>query len=380
MGRGIAAALVAGAVVAPVSALGLGVGPVWADAPGPAVSGSSAPGPVPGLHARVFATGGSWTDPDEVVPMDGMLFVDYQNGVGPTGLPSATGATRSTIVEYSGAGKVEASWSVAGHCDGLLADASGLFLVGTVNEDGSSSAFEIFPFANPPEQFVSLSYQPGTLPHGGGTDSIVQDGWRYLISASAPAPAPADVPAVYVGQIVGGTVDVSSLFSDTATATLANVGADEGSKVALALTDPDSSIMVPWFSPRFAGDFLLDSQGDGEQVYVSDPGGPHQRLSVLDLSQSVDDTVWAPGPYATLYASDAAHDTIWAVTGGFAPGTAVTAVTPGDANTPGPGPNYLGLTDMATGKISPLGLPQVEPKSLSFTFGGWPAWIGPDVG
>jgi hypothetical protein len=53
---------------------------------------------------------------------------------------------------------------------------------------------------------------------------------------------------------------------------LAWVGA--GGSVAPMLTDPDSSEDVPFFAPRFAGDFMLTSQGDQEQVFVSDAGGP----------------------------------------------------------------------------------------------------------
>ena len=75
--------------------------------------------------------------------------------------------------------------------------------------------------------------------------------------------------------------------------TVANVNSpDFGNSTQLALTDPDSNEVVPRSSPRFGGDFMLTSQGDLQQIYVSGAGTPHQRLAALTLSQSVDDTAW----------------------------------------------------------------------------------------
>ena len=39
--------------------------------------------------------------------------------------------------------------------------------------------------------------------------------------------------------------------------------------VRLALTDPDSNEDVPSYAPRFAGEFMLTSQGDQEQIFVA---------------------------------------------------------------------------------------------------------------
>ena len=68
---------------------------------------------------------------------------------------------------------------------------------------------------------------------------------------------------------------VHPLFSDEAQATVANSaagsGAGAGKIVHLALTDPDSSEVVPSMAPRFRGDFMLTSQGDQQQIYVSTP-------------------------------------------------------------------------------------------------------------
>ena len=99
---------------------------------------------------------------------------------------------------------------------------------------------------------------------------------------------------------------------------MANVGPTLGQTVKLALTDPDSNEIVPPDAPRFAGDFMLTSQGDQEQIFV-DPWT--HRLSVLSLTQSVDDTAWPLGEQGTLYATDSTNDAVDAVTGTFPTGS-----------------------------------------------------------
>src|SRR5207245_10787665 len=44
-----------------------------------------------------------------------------------------------------------------------------------------------------------------------------------------------------------------------------------GATTTLALTDPDSNAIVPAASPRFAGQFMLDSQGDGQLIFAPLP-------------------------------------------------------------------------------------------------------------
>jgi hypothetical protein len=152
---------------------------------------------------------------------------------------------------------------------------------------------------------------------------------------------------------------VSPLFGDEDTATVANTGPQEGQKVALALTDPDSSEVVPSGAPRFAHDFMLDGQGDQQQIFVG-RGNLSKSLSVLSLSQAVDDTAWAIGP-GVLYGTDSTNDAVDVLGGTF--GTdPIVAVTPCGANTapstcpslPDFPPNYLGSLDPWTGAITPV--------------------------
>jgi hypothetical protein len=163
------------------------------------------------------------------------------------------------------------------------------------------------------------------------------------------------------------------VFGDEAIARVANGGASQGSTAHLALTDPDSSEIVPAFAPRFAGDFMLTSQGDEEQIFRNATG----VLSVLKLSASVDDTAWPSTPSGTLYAVDNGADTIDTATGPWVRGSVVAAVTPCDedgapANCPGPGfrANYLGTVDPQSGQITPLTLTDHVPQPQGLLFLG----------
>ncbi len=324
------------------------------------------------------------TKPDDITRLGDELFVGFQNGVGPQGEPSPDGNTDSTIVGFGPSGHVLGQWDITGKADGVTADPALGAVIATVNEDANSSLDVIEPGAGPTGMVVPYHYNE-PLPHGGGTDAIsVVDG-RLLISASAPGtsglPAPQPTyPAVYSVTLDPGAkvATVTPVFNDGDAATVANVNSPQfGHSTALALTDPDSNEVVPGDAQRFGGQFLLTSQGDLQQIYVSDPGRAHQHLSVLSLSQAVDDTAWVTGSWGTLYATDSTHDTVDTVTGWFQPGQTLVAATPCGSNSapsvcpvlPAFPPNYLGTLNPWTGQVQPLvvkGQPFVPQGGLLF--------------
>lgn len=351
-------ALMAGALAASL----LAAGPARASSPGSR--------PIGDLTIRSFATGtGTRSQPDDMTRLGGRIFVAWQNGVGADGTPNPTnGVATSDVIEYAPNGAQLNDWSIPGHVDGLTADPAARRVVVTSNEDADSALYTITPSLPAVQQVESYAFSPTPLPHGGGTDAISIFHGRILVSASNP-PGGTDVPAVYIASLANGTATLTPLFSDTAAATQANTGPGFGSPVTLALTDPDSNEVVPEASPRFSGDFVLDSQGDLQQIYtggtLADP-----ELSALNLSQSVDDTAFLTSTHGVLYASDSHADAVYAITGDFQPGAAIVAVTPGNANSapPNPGPNYLGTLNLWTGAISPLAT-TVQPKGLLFAPG-----------
>ena len=317
------------------------------------------------------------TKPDDITRIGGDLFTAFQNGVGPQGQASPDGNRDSTIVEFTLSGVVVNQWDIRGKCDGLTANTPAGLVVATVNEDAKSSLYTIAPFTS---QIVHYDYYK-PLPHKGGTDAISFYNGLMLISASAPgttgaaAPKPY-YPAVYVVSLSQPKhlAFFHALFFDESHATVANVS-HFGHPVKLGPTDPDSNEVVPSFEPRFAGDFMLTSQGDKQQIYVNAPGSKHQRLWVFKLSQSVDDTAWATSFHGAFYATDNGAGTVDVITVPFGPGYALVAVTPCGANNapatcPGPGfpKNYLGQLSMITGHIVKLALhgASLHPQGLIF--------------
>ena len=317
------------------------------------------------------------TQPDDITRIGGKLFTGFQNGVGPQGEPSTDGNRDSTVVEFTPNGRVIRQWDIRGKCDGLTADPHKGQVIATVNEDLHSSLYRIDLRSG----HVTHYLYSRPLPHHGGTDAITFYHGMMLISASAPgttgaaAPNPA-YPAVYTVTLKQRThvALVRPLFYDESKATAAN-GPHSGKTVRLGLTDPDSSEAVPPVAPRFAGDFMLTSQGDLEQIYVHRAGTKAQHLSVLTLSRSVDDTAWATAWHGAFYATDHDADRVDVISGVFWPGLALVAVTPCNANSapatcPAPGfpANYLGQLNMHTGQITRLKLrgASLEPQGLIF--------------
>jgi hypothetical protein len=319
----------------------------------------------------------SLTQPDDITVIRRNLFTGFQNGVGPQGQASTDGNRDSTIVEFTQNGQVVRQWDIRGKCDGLTADPYNGRVIATVNEDANSSLYSIDPWSR---QVTHYAYNK-PLPHHGGTDAISFHNGMMLISASAPgttgaaAPNPA-YPAVYsvTQNRVRHLAFIHALFYDEAHATAAN-GPHFTRTVKLGLTDPDSNEVVPWVAKRFAGDFMLTSQADQEQIYVHGAGTRWQHLSVLALSQSVDDTAWATARHGAFYTTDHDGDTVDVVSSTFRPGTVFVAVTPCDAGNapatcPAPGfpANYLGQLNTYTGQITPVKLrgASLHPQGLIF--------------
>jgi hypothetical protein len=311
------------------------------------------------------------TQPDDIVTLGGNLYVGFQNGVGSQGEPSGSGNLDSTIAEFTPAGSVVKQWDVTGKIDGMGADPATGQVIATVNEDSKSSLYTVSGGT-----VTHYTYTPSPLPHLGGTDAVAVYKGKILISASAPGTsgkAPASAPAVFAVTLNAGakTAAAAPFFADNATATGVNAP-NASNKVTLALTDPDSNEVVPSSSPEFAGDFMLNAQGDKELIFS---GASGQNLQVLKISNPVDDTAWATSASGSLYTTDSGADTVDAITGPFKPGTAYTAVAPCNANSapsacpspPAYPPNSLGTINLKTGAVGTVALNGVvAPKGLIF--------------
>jgi hypothetical protein len=337
-----------------------------------------------GIEHRNSSTGAmeAIAQPDDITHLGRDIFVGFQNGVGPQGQASTSGNADSTIVEFNRFGEEVAQWDVPGKTDGVTADPLIRGVIATVNEDANSSLYVIHPGSGTP---VHYSYNE-PLPSDGGTDAISIYHGMILISASAPGTTGAGAPQATYPAVYSATLDpgadvatVTPLFFDEDDAVVANAGSGEGQTVALALTDPDSNEDVPFYAVRFAGDFMLTSQGDQQQIFVRHAGQPNQSLEVLNLSASVDDTAWPSTSDGAIYTTDNDNDTVNRITGPFRPGEVFAAVTPCDQNDapatcPGPGfpPNYLGQINPWTGQIAhvPVAGRSFEPQGMLFLGSG----------
>jgi len=77
---------------------------------------------------------------------------------------------------------------------------------------------------------------------------------------------------------------------------------------------------------------------------------------------AADDFTWATTGEGTLYAVDTSANTISAIKGPFAPGTAFISVPKSDTGVAG----YVGTVNLTTGSVTPLGISLTNPKGLLF--------------
>lgn len=323
-------------------------------------AGAATPAVPAGYVAVAFGTApAGLTNPDDITRLGKDFFVSYQNNAGPDGTPAGS---QSTVVEFSPEGTAVNQWNLTGRCDGLTADSAGQRLLATINEDANSSLAVIRPHAAPADQVRQFSYSPDPATvSGGGTDAITVFRGRIYVSASNPSGP--TVPALYrlTLPVHGTTASLRPVFNDNAQALQGNSGAS--GSVTLNLTDPDSNAAVPARSPRFAHDFMLDSQGDSQLIFASHLGTAQQTLTLLNLGgPQVDDVRWANTSNGSLYVVDQKANQVWRITGPFPDGTAYTSI-PNDSPAD---PGTIAALDLTTGAITPFATNLISPKGLIY--------------
>ena len=320
----------------------------------PAVA-SAAPTAPSGYTLSTFATAPTGASgPDDITYLDGHVFVGWQNGVGTKGEPGTGGKAYSTLVEYSRSGHAQRSWHLTGKVDGLGADQRTGTVIATVNEDGNSSLYTI----RAPRKVTHYTYSPapdsstaGGVHTGGGTDAVSVDNGQIIVSASNPGTP--DATAAFLVRLSrhGHVARLFPTFADNAGAT----DAVTGKSVTLNLTDPDSNAVVPRSSPRFGGDFVLDSQAD-QQLIFARPGRSGATLEQLPMTHGgtpagTDDIRWAERSGGTLYLVDNGTNTVYTLTGPFQAGQVFAALDTVGSNSQTTELDTLNLT---TGALSPF--------------------------
>jgi hypothetical protein len=316
---------------------------------------SAAPVAPNGYTLHTFATAPTGaTGPDDITYLDGHVFVGWQNGVGTKGEAAPGGKTDSTLVEYSRTGRAVNSWHLTGKVDGLGADPRTHQVIATVNEDGNSSLYTVRPSGRSGGKVTHYTYSPapdsatsGGVFTGGGTDAVAVYRGQIILSASNPTPANATAAFLVRLDRHRRVARLSPTFADNATAT----DAVTGKSVTLALTDPDSNAVVPSSSPRFGGDYAIDSQGDQQLVFAGRSGLERLSLTHGGTAAGVDDIRWADHARGTLYVVDNGTNTVYTLTGPFTAGEAFAALdTVGSASQT----TELDTLNLSTGALSPL--------------------------
>jgi hypothetical protein len=310
----------------------LGASVLIFDSTAAAVS-SPAPSVAPGFTIQKLASAPKGaTNCDDLAYLDGHLFMTCQNMTQSTG-----GGGNSAIVEYAVDGSVINTWSVVDKADGIAGDPLNHRVIVTLNEDAKTHLLTITPSAPAAEQVTNYNYSvdpasptlTGPLHTGGGTDAVSVDsrGHIYLSASYGLAKTGTAVfkvtltpPATPSGT---GAATLSPTFLDNATATNGNTGSGTA---PLKLIDVDSNAIVPYTSPRYGGQFVIDDQTALDLVFASniDAG---KGLTVVHTPYGLDDIRWATTGGGTLYVVDkgpsaSGVSTLYKVTGPFVAGVA----------------------------------------------------------
>jgi len=294
-----------------------------------------------------------------------MIWTAYQNGINPDGTPGvAGGPTMSTVAGYDlSTGALVLSIPVTGKVDGISADQQMGVLIATVNEDVHSAIDLIYPAIGAVATYT-YSIDPA-VGGNGGTDSIaVSHGQVYLVHSNPnDLTQPAEYTVAFDRSTPTLTAKLTPVFYDDSMATDAVTGAT----VQLALTDPDTSFVMPKDTAPFGGDLATISQADGKIVFATDLEHTPDltELSVTDNSVGnvppLDGMAAATSDSGTLYVVDAKAGVIYALdTTGWAAGT-VFVGEPSDNGNP-----LVGVLNLSTGVVTPFGDTFVSPKGLLF--------------
>jgi hypothetical protein len=312
---------------------------------------AQASGPVakPPYTVSVFAAPPSGlTNPDSITTANGNIYVVYANATNPDG----TGGF-STIVEYSATGAMLRTFNVVGKADGLKYNPFDGNLWALRNEDSNPALTLIDPKTGVQRDFTYA--QPPA--HMGGYDDVVFTAGATFISASNPTVDTSGqniFPSIVQAQIVGNQIFVTPVLKGNAPL----VDIPTGQNVVSPQSDPDS------LKVDSSGDLVLDSQADGDLIFINAPGSPNQAARRLHLSNgtstqiTVDDTVFPNTPSGTIYVVDTKANTVYAVKSD--------AFQPGGAYSASDSDKILGKVDLSTGLITPLVTGMKSPHGALF--------------
>jgi hypothetical protein len=287
----------------------------------------------PDYKVRIWAKGTTEFSHPDSIERDGTdIWVGYQNVTAKDG----TDGKSSTVVEYNLRGRVERTFSVPGHCDGLRIDPTTHLVWASSNEDGNPGLVSIDPATG---TVTSFTFDPTV--HGGGFDDMAFLNGKMFIAASNPTLDALGVnvfPAVDQVTFQGTHVALTPVLQGNASA----VDVTTSLPVTLNEVDPDSMSIDP------AGDLVLTNQGGSELVFISNPGSASQVVTRLGVATQLEDPTWATSADGEFLIVDGTTNTIYSVRAPLVPGTVYTE-TPDDSSIA----SMFGTVNLKTGVVSP---------------------------
>ena len=294
------------------------------------------------------------TNPDSITEAEGDIFVTYANA----SLPDGTSGS-STVVQYSPTGTIIRTYTIAGRNDGLKFNPYTRKIWALRNEDANPALTIIDPKTG---KTTDYTYAQPTL-HGGGYDDVVFLNGQVFISASNPnlqPPTPSTpngqniYPSIVKARIVGHQIFVTPVLNGTDPL----IDIATGATVVAQQSDPDS------LKVDASGDLVLDSQADGDLIFLNRPGSPNQAGLRLHLTNgtsnqiTVDDTVFPTAPAGTIFVVDTGGNTVYAVKSN--------AYQPGGAYSASDSDGILGKVDLSTGLVTRIVSGMTSPHGALF--------------
>jgi hypothetical protein len=319
--------------------------------------GQTNPGPTANgpYTVSVFAPPPSgFTNPDSITEAKGDIFVTYANATQPDG----SGGT-STVVQYSPTAKIIRTYAIVGKNDGLKYDPDTRTIWALRNEDANPALTIIDPKTG---HMTDYTYAQKPT-HGGGYDDVAFLDGKVYISASNPITLP-PTPSTPNGQNIYPSIVRARLSGHLIYVTPILRGTDPlfdlvtGKTVVAQQSDPDSLKIDP------LGGLVLDSQADGDLIFIYGPGSRHQTSLRLHLTNgtssqiTVDDTVFPTSPRGTILVVDTTGDTVYAVKSD--------AFQPGGAYSASDSDGVLGKVDSSTGLVVPIVTGMKSPHGALF--------------
>jgi len=285
-----------------------------------------------GYTVSVFAAPSGSTKPDSIVQIGKSIFVGFGDTVNPDGTPGG-GKSQTEVLQYDLSGKLQKTYEVSGHNDGLMKfDSNTLWAMS--NEDANAKLVVINIASGTEQSYTaqpSLLNASGGLPHGGGLDDMQLIGGKVYVSGSNPTvnataacPSNSSTPGCPNGVNTSPFLYALSLNSDGSTFNLTPVATSNMAATnrvtnaggSFNVTDTDSETVSPDGST-----LIVDGQQDSELAYITNFGAtPSVSFLPLTLSgspQQVDDTRFVPSGPTFLLLTDTPKNTIYRVDGGF---------------------------------------------------------------